>query len=85
MASTQVWAYANLGYDPGALLDTVAQCSQDRMREFSPQNISNILWAYAKLGRHSGSLMLAKLQYSYLRSCETNCILLMSSMTAVPD
>ena len=46
----QVWAYANLGYDPGALMDAVAQSSEHRMREFSPQNISNILWAYAKLG-----------------------------------
>ena len=46
----QVWAYANLGYDPGALMDAVAQSSESRMREFSPQNISNILWAYAKLG-----------------------------------
>lgn len=45
----QVWAYANLGYDPGALIDAVAQTSEHRMREFSPQNVSNILWAYAKL------------------------------------
>ena len=48
--SVQVWAYANLGYDPGALMDAVAQCSEDRMRGFTPQNISNILWAFAKLG-----------------------------------
>ncbi len=47
---SQVWAYANLGYDPGALMDAIAQCSEYRMQEFSPQNISNILWAYAKLG-----------------------------------
>ena len=46
----QVWAYANIGYDPGALIDAVAQASEHRMREFSPQNTSNILWAYAKLG-----------------------------------
>ena len=49
----QVWAYANLGYDPGALIDAVAQASEHRMREFSPQNVSNILWAYAKLGERS--------------------------------
>ena len=50
-ACLQVWAYANLGYDPGALLEAIAQASEHRMREFSPQNISNILWAYAKLGK----------------------------------
>ncbi len=50
VSDLQVWAYANLGYDPGALMDAVAQSSEYRMREFSPQNISNILWAYAKLG-----------------------------------
>lgn len=51
----QVWAYANLGYDPGALIDAVAQASEQRMRQFSPQNISNILWAYAKLCKRSPS------------------------------
>lgn len=33
-------------------MDAVAQCSEYRMQEFSPQNISNILWAYAKLGMY---------------------------------
>jgi hypothetical protein len=46
----QVWADANFGYDPGALMDAVAQCSKHQMQEFSPQNISDIIWAYAKLG-----------------------------------
>ena len=55
----QVWAYGNLGHDPGALIDAVAQVSEQRMREFSPQNISNILLAYAKLGElhaHAGAI-----------------------------
>ena len=30
-------------------MEAVALASEYRMREFSPQNISNILWAYAKL------------------------------------
>lgn len=47
----QIWAYANMGYDPGALLDAVAQHCEQRLREFSPQHVSNILWAYAKLGK----------------------------------
>lgn len=47
---SQVWAYANLGCDPGPLLDAVAHNFETRMREFTPQNVSNILWAYAKLG-----------------------------------
>ena len=47
----QVWAYANMGYDPGALLDAVAQHCEQRLREFSPQHVSNIVWAYAKLGK----------------------------------
>lgn len=60
--SVQVWAYANLGYDPGALMDAVAQCSEDRMRGFTPQNISNILWAFAKLGMSQPYLLQAMQQ-----------------------
>lgn len=42
-----------MGYDPGALLDAVAQHCEQHLREFSPQHVSNILWAYAKLGKPS--------------------------------
>ena len=48
----QVWAYANLGHDPGsALLDAIATTSVQAMGSFSPQNLSNTLWSFAKLGR----------------------------------
>lgn len=48
---SQVWAYANLGVDPGKdLLEAAAKRAQEDMKGYSAQNISNIMWGFARLG-----------------------------------
>lgn len=47
----QVWAYANLGFNPGKeLMGAAALQAQKEMWSYSSQNVSNILWAFARLG-----------------------------------
>ena len=57
---TQVWAFANLGLDPGnKLFEGIAMAAVPALPEFSPQNVANLLWAFAKLGHRNEPLFAA--------------------------
>ena len=46
----QVWAFSNLGINPGReVMDALAAASVRIISEFVAQNISNTLWAFAKM------------------------------------
>lgn len=47
-----MYAFGNLGYNPGAVLDVIEDVAQRRIQEFTPQNVSNTVWGLAKLSAH---------------------------------
>ena len=54
MAST-VTAVCRLEHAPNAeLMAAFSREANNKLREFAPQNISNMLWAYATLGHSPG-------------------------------
>ena len=47
-----MYAFGNLGYNPGAVLDVIEDVAQRRIQEFTAQNVSNTIWGLAKLSAH---------------------------------
>ena len=48
-----MYAFGNLGYNPGAVLDVIEDVAQRRIQEFTAQNVSNTIWGLAKLSAHN--------------------------------
>lgn len=64
----QVWAYANLAFNPGKeLLEAAAAQAQEHMWSYSSQNVSNILWAYARLGHKDDPFIKVAMQHVIVR------------------
>lgn len=49
------WLYCRLEHAPSAeLMAAFSQEASNKLQQFAPQNISNMLWAYATLGHSPG-------------------------------
>ena len=67
----QIWAYANLAFNPGKeLLEAAAAQAQKGMWTYSSQNVSNLLWAFARLGHKDDTFIKVALEHVLLHLTE---------------
>ena len=83
-----------LEHAPNAdLMAAFSREATNKLREFAPQNISNMLWAYATLGHSPGKLLLAsnftaavsKTPTVIRRLTEAHCMLALQAKTHAAD